>query len=408
MWLGAAAVRLVGLRPMQRDSASSALPFSQQQHPKLIQALRRLLEAMEQAARRLQDKFAILVSRLTADEQHEIRDTIQNADQKFRGWANGLGVCRPENDSRSLSYRLRHSLPLRGRIDDIFEELGLLLEKGMLVAESICVIFRSADCRIPASDLALHGTNGDTPGDPSGLEEDSACVAEDDEYLEDELVSQLKGISTSREALTTWTLRSIDDAITRLFRFSRHIAQITTTDRFAKAQLSQRERIEEHYDRLHVREKFQDSTAPAWLLDRLGTANAQRRQYLYYSREHSQRIECSTAPVSHPTPAVAKSVSPVRQRSFQMPKISPPPTELPCQSEGQTAASTIQTQAPQETQDDFDDVQSCSTVDTSTARDLGPELLTVPPLTAFTSPGHYFDCHYCYMKQRFNGQAGWK
>ncbi|KAH7330210.1 hypothetical protein BKA65DRAFT_554201 [Rhexocercosporidium sp. MPI-PUGE-AT-0058] len=86
---------------------------------------------------------------------------------------------------------------------------------------------------------------------------------------------------------------SIDDAINNLFRFSVIIRNNINRDRYAKAAASSiASPFNDQFDICHVEHKFPalGKRNDRWLVERLGKAVTQRRQYLKYCRDHHEKI----------------------------------------------------------------------------------------------------------------------
>ncbi len=83
---------------------------------------------------------------------------------------------------------------------------------------------------------------------------------------------------------------SINESITSLLRLSVHVHRSSRKAKFAKSS------TDKHYaigpDISHVRDFFPhlDTTGNLALAERLGKANAQRRQWLWYRRRHRQKL----------------------------------------------------------------------------------------------------------------------
>jgi len=83
---------------------------------------------------------------------------------------------------------------------------------------------------------------------------------------------------------------SVNESITSLLRLSVHVHRSSRRAKFAKSS------TDKHYaigpDIGHVRDFFPhlDSTSNVALAERLGKANAQRRQWLWYRRRHREKL----------------------------------------------------------------------------------------------------------------------
>jgi len=109
--------------------------------------------------------------------------------------------------------------------------------------------------------------------------EETLFSHEKDEALQDSSFSDIKEL-----------LYSIRDRISDLFRLSIAIRKAPATDQYAKAALRY-PNFDGTTDSVHVRDKYPEAMAEAWLLDRLGLAITRRRQFLLYRKNHQQRLE---------------------------------------------------------------------------------------------------------------------
>lgn len=84
---------------------------------------------------------------------------------------------------------------------------------------------------------------------------------------------------------------SIQDGITNLFRLSTIIRKKPEVDEYIKAASKFRD-MDPLSDIVHVGDKYPRAReGETWLRDRLGTAITRRRQYLFYRKEHQERME---------------------------------------------------------------------------------------------------------------------
>jgi hypothetical protein len=86
----------------------------------------------------------------------------------------------------------------------------------------------------------------------------------------------------------------IVEAITSLFKLSMFIRKSTRGNKFAKS--SAEKKYETQPDILHVRDRFPFVSHNPGLMDRLGKANAQRRQWLSYKKRHREKLGTTRSP----------------------------------------------------------------------------------------------------------------
>lgn len=85
---------------------------------------------------------------------------------------------------------------------------------------------------------------------------------------------------------------AITEAITSLFKLSMFIRKSTRGNKFAKS--SAEKKYETQPDIMHVRDIFPFASHTPGLVERLGKANAQRRQWLSYRKRHREKLGVSS------------------------------------------------------------------------------------------------------------------
>jgi hypothetical protein len=83
---------------------------------------------------------------------------------------------------------------------------------------------------------------------------------------------------------------SVGDIITSLFKVSMLVKKATKRDRYAKAASAKDDPFLVEFDIRHIADKYPKVRSQPWLLERLGKAITQRRQFLRYCRNHKNRI----------------------------------------------------------------------------------------------------------------------
>lgn len=163
---------------------------------------------------------------------------------RYQIWASNLGSLHPGADRRSADYRLREA-------PEVVERIGELLDELTEINSDILEIVSGARANRQISEC------GDD-FEPS------------DELLELNL--------------------SVGDIITSLFKVSMLVKKATTRDRYAKAASAEEAAFLAEFDIRHVADKYPKLRTQPWLLQRLGNAITQRRQFLRYCRNHKHRI----------------------------------------------------------------------------------------------------------------------
>jgi hypothetical protein len=169
---------------------------------------------------------------------------------RFQIWMSNLGAAHQATDRRSADYRLREAPEVVDRLVDLLEELTEI--------------------------------NGEVHEIVSG-ERSNRHIAEEDSDTDS------LSPSSGQDELSELFL-SIGDVLTSLFRVSMLVKKATTRDRYARAASAKDKPYLVEFDIRHVADKFPKAREQPWLLERLGTAITQRRQYLRYCRNHKNRI----------------------------------------------------------------------------------------------------------------------
>lgn len=197
--------------------------------------------------------------------------------------------------------------------------------------------------------------------------------------------------------------------ISCIFRLSIAIRKATSRDRYASSFRKREDPFNELFDIAHVGQKFPKLHEVPWLETRLGRAITRRREFIRYSREHSDRL--------------ARGTQRFEQEHFEQPKVTrtplqdeiisrTPPTELVSKPRlstlGSTKATTLdvaQLKIPVAVVDEEAREPSRATTEVP-AENEGD--LRVPKLPDIGKGGREFDCPYCWTNQCFRGKGGQK
>jgi len=169
---------------------------------------------------------------------------------RFQIWMSNLGAAHPATDRRSADYRLREAPEVIDRIVELLEELTEI--------------------------------NGEVHEIVSG-ERSNRRIAEEDSDADS------SSPDSGQDELSELFL-STGDVLTSLFKVSMLVKKATTRDRYARAASAKDKPYLVEFDIRHVADKFPKAREQPWLLQRLGTAITQRRQFLRYCRNHKNRI----------------------------------------------------------------------------------------------------------------------
>ena len=132
---------------------------------------------------------------------------------------------------------------------------------------------------------ALTSCNNDIWDIASGARQDGSSLAHELEDYDDDLFLDHQPQSEALELAL-----NVADVVTNLMKVSALIRKATTRDRYARAYSENEIPFLTEFDARHVADKFPKTVAHSWLLDRLGKANARRRLYLRYARDHRDRL----------------------------------------------------------------------------------------------------------------------
>lgn len=223
----------------------------------------------------------------------------------------------------------------------------------------------------------------------------------------------------------------LSDCISSLLRISVLIQKATPRDRFAKALRDRRDPFIDQFDISYVQERYPKLAHPdkRWLVERLGRAITNRRQFIRYSREHRERLE---------QPDIKKALG-LGQAEFLLASMSDIPREGGIQvdrgavlhpdqymsdpaarsvlTKPSTKASTLDgarlmaAMAEQHSNDDADDADDGRTY-SSAASSMnladGESRLEVPPLADVSQGSREFECILCCGIKKFTRERSWR
>jgi len=169
---------------------------------------------------------------------------------RFQIWMSNLGAAHPVLDRRSADYRLREAPEVVDRIVELLEELTEINSEVLEIVSG------------ERSNRHFSEEDSDTESSSPGGGQDE--------------LSEL--------------FLSTGDVLTSLFKVSMLVKKATTRDRYARAANAKDKPYLVEFDIRHVADKYPKARDQPWLLERLGTAITQRRQFLRYRRNHKNRI----------------------------------------------------------------------------------------------------------------------
>lgn len=205
-----------------------------------------------------------------------------------------------------------------------------------------------------------------------------------DDFLTDAFRPDTEDTSDKTEAISI--LKMVSECLKALFRIGVLVRKATPRDRFERALQQSEFAFTPQFDINYVQERFpklafQDSR---WLASRLGGANAKRRQFINYVRDHKAKLEVGDI---NPAVDAARTVKSSKATTFVVP--------------GELSASEF-LRAPLEVEDD-----SVSLVSASTAFNNDTNL-RLPSLADLGPDGSYFECPICFTLQSFRMEKSWK
>ena len=204
---------------------------------------------------------------------------------------------------------------------------------------------------------------------------------------------------------------STEDAISNLFRFSIIIRNNTNRDRYAKAAAAAiASPFDNQFDICHVEHKFPALAGrdQRWLVERLGKAITQRRQYLKYCREHHDKT--ARAP-QNPEP-VTVQMNPFGSSSVMSARLIPVARSdysKPTSTLAPTQASTLILTSGQAIEEGVvEEIQPQTSYATSTDEDSSNATLSVIKVEEVSKGLSQFECPYCWQIQNARSQKAWK
>ncbi|KAL2067320.1 hypothetical protein VTL71DRAFT_1744 [Oculimacula yallundae] len=303
---------------------------------------------------------------------------------RFRIWAANIGALQDVNMKSSLEHRVRDAPKIAKQITELLDELAESLEDVHLIAS------HARENRTGA----LHESKTSLSTENLDLGKDAELNGSEDEEL-----SEIREIYAS-----------IEDAIGNLFRFSIIIRNNTNRDRYAKASAAAiTNPFNDQFDICHVEQKFPalGKSNDRWLIDRLGKAVTQRRQYLKYSRDHRDKIASEPQilgseiglvrpPVA--SPQMPSTVLPIARSDYSKPTSTLAPTQ----------ASTLMLTSGDVIETEIEENLSQTSYATSTDEESSNATITVIKLEEVSKGSKHFECPYCWQIQTARSQKAWK
>lgn len=202
------------------------------------------------------------------------QDAIVDAQARFRTWIENIGAL--QRGKASLDDRLAHA--------DVKAEISRLLSQLLLSLADFWQIFSGARTQ-QVWTLSDENIQFDFSEDEDSNEEDEG----------NGLATGSPSYGTSEPTTESHSLyHSILEAITSLLKLSMFIRKSARANKFARSSAARK--YETQYDIIHVRDRFPRASENTFLIERLGKANAQRRQWLSYKKRHRDKMALTAYP----------------------------------------------------------------------------------------------------------------
>ncbi|RPA83843.1 hypothetical protein BJ508DRAFT_413177 [Ascobolus immersus RN42] len=331
----------------------------------------------------------------------QVRETdIRELYVRFGQWVSNLGALNPPTKPASLDHRLRTADLIKSTIMDLLRDL---IES---VQTATAILNGTRPNRVSSFDLELdeEDTFSDISSSDSGSDSD-ALPSDDDMSLDESQKGMERHKSEARETVATIKL-----GLDSLFRAAVFVRKFSANERREKATLTAR--FDNQADITHIKDRYVE--IDEIFAQRLGEANARRRQYFKYRKDHDFKLR-RNAEIQLPSHLPARAAEPPLKRfpphltardlaegTVLSKQNSLRPSELASTAlHAETEATTFPmdkdvewTTVPKRTTGSV--LSTISSVATSVA-DVEDEETQFPPLPAEGKTGNAFICPYCYI-----------
>ncbi|RYP19528.1 hypothetical protein DL767_009626 [Monosporascus sp. MG133] len=199
--------------------------------------------------------------------------------ERFEQWSGNLGALQPPESPLSLQHRLRDSLSVRSAMLKTLHDLRDSIASALEIAS---------------------GTRHNRIADPVSNQDVDLTEYDISSSSSDSITSGSSKLQNRKDSATTSEiielLASINLGINNLFKASVFIRKFAPKDKRQRA--SKKEPFDNRADVLYVKDKYGHLARHNEALAlRLGEANARRRQYFAYRRDHNEQLsEVKTKP----------------------------------------------------------------------------------------------------------------
>lgn len=222
-----------------------------------------------------------------------------------------------------------------------------------------------------------------------------SILTPDDQELEDE------GEEIPRDEQVTLLIDMMNECMKALFRIGILVRREATHDRFQRALQRSRFTFPELFDTNYVEQKHPKlrSRAGRGLAMRLGSANAKRRQFIKYGRDHRTRLDVDLD---------------VHQENEPEPQTTTLSIDLEARTEKLSSKATTFVKPGEHWNSDFlappteDEDDSASLLTASTTFDDSKKSLKLVKLADLGPEGKHFECPLCFTLQSFRTEKAWR
>ena len=184
-------------------------------------------------------------------------------------------------------------------------------------------------------------------------------------------------------------------------------------DRYAR--LAALDPIDDRYDQNHVWEKYPHTRSLPWLIERIGKANAKRRQYFTYREKHREKLSQNVTEDARPRAnriLESKSLRDSRSHNVDVELHSQPSGQRSRETFPSTAATTLILKASGHvdlnmTEVDSENEQSMTSIATS-VEEGSDRNVQFPPQPEASLNGREFECPYCWTIVAVRNWQAWK
>lgn len=221
-----------------------------------------------------QESLLALVASAESPNQPGIIDLreIENHQERFDQWTGNLGAFHNPESRLSLEYRLRNNPIIRDAILRHLADLCDSIRSALDIVSGKRQNRTASPLIISATDLAEFDVSSGSESSRLSFSDKNVTVVSSSSEIE-ELASAIRG------------------SINSLFKTSVFIRKFAPKERRKRA-AEKTDRFVSQTDEMYIKDRYPavERKGRGDLIVRLGLANAHRRQYFTYCREHSDRL----------------------------------------------------------------------------------------------------------------------